>query len=533
MGVDSRNPLFDLHVADWEQMRDSYRGERIVKQAGRKYLPATSGMIADGIENANQKGSMAYDAYRVRSRFPDLVREAVEALLGVMWHKPAAIELPKAMEFLRDNATVRNESLQMLLRRVNEEQLVLGRVGMLADVADSGERKDEPYISTYMGERIINWDEGRSDGIEVQNLNFVSINETEDERIADFEWEEQRKYRVLLLTRDESDEAAAEVASATNVHGTGSDGNEPVVNLPEGEGIYRMGIFRESSSVFVPISMITPSIRGRKLNEIPFVFVNTKDVTPEPDDPPLLGLSNLNMAIYRGEADYRQSLFMQGQDTLVVIGAVDDDAHRTGAGAAINIANVGGDAKYIGVSSTGLPEQRLSLENDYTRAGARGGQLLDTVGGDQQSGEALRIRVAAKTATLNQIALAGAFALERILKIIARWLGVDEDQVVVLPNFDFADDRMSGKQVTELMAGKTLGAPLSLESVHAQMQEGGLTDKSFEEEVAQIEKERSLDMSSGGSTDEDGPEDDEDAIDSDDAELAKEDEEEEEDDDDA
>ena len=515
MGVDSKHPLYDRHFPDWEQMRSTYRGERIVKQSGFKYLPATSGMIADGISRPEQEGFKAYDAYRKRSRFPDTVREAVEALLGVMHHKPPTIELPESMEFLREDATVRNESLDMLLRRINEEQLVLGRVGLLADVADSGERADQPYIATYFGERIINWDEGRSDGIEIQNLNFVSIDETEVERIADFEWEEQQKYRVLLLTTNETDQAAVDASRAGDATTTtgdevqGDEGDLPAVNLPEGEGLYRMGVFRENNTTFTPSLLITPAIMGRKLNKVPFVFINTKDIVPEPDDPPLLGLANLTLAIYRGEADYRQSLFMQGQDTLVVIGVSDDEHHRTGAGASINLP-VSGDAKYIGVSSTGLSEQRQSLENDYDRAGAKGGQLLDTVGGDQQSGEALRVRVAAKTATLNQIALSGAFGLESLLKIIAEWLGANPDQVVVKPNLDFADDRMGGEELVKLMTGKQLGAPLSLDSIHRAMQEKGLTELSLEEEIEKIEGEAGLELGGGGSSAEDGPEDDED-----------------------
>ncbi len=509
MGVDSRHPLYDEHEPDWRQMRDTYRGERIVKKAGVKYLPPTSGMIADGMRDAQQKGFQAYDAYRKRARFPDTVREAVEALLGVMHHKPATIELPEKMEFLRGDATARNESLQMLLRRINEQQLIAGRLGLLADVAEAGERADLPYVAVYEAEDVINWDEGRSDGIEVQNLNFTSIDETEVERIADFEWEEQRKYRVLLLTRDESDEAAVAAAQGTGARGTGAGGTgeEPVANLPEGEGVYRMGVFRENNTTFTPTRMITPKIKGNTLSKIPFVFVNTKDVVPEPDDPPLLGLSNLSLAIYRGEADYRQALFMQGQDTLVVIGGPSDEEHRVGAGASINLP-VQGDAKYIGVDSQGLSEMRQALENDYDRAGQKGGQLLDNVGGDKESGEALRVRVAAKTATLNQVAQTGGFGLESILKTIAVWLRADPDQVVVMPNTDFADDRMSGKQLTELMTAKQLGAPLSLESIHLQMQEQGITDLKFEEELKKIEDEKALGLAPIGSTDEDGPEDD-------------------------
>ncbi len=131
MGVDSKNPLYAKHLPDWDQMRDTYKGERVIKDAGTKYLPATAGMVADGFVRPEQKGFKAYKSYRQRAVFPDIVNEAIEALLGVMHHKPATIELPESMEILRDNATMRNESLQMLLRRINEEQLALGRVGLL------------------------------------------------------------------------------------------------------------------------------------------------------------------------------------------------------------------------------------------------------------------------------------------------------------------------------------------------------------------------------------------------------------------
>ena len=513
MGVESKHPLYLEHIVDWEQMRDTYRCERVVKGKGFKYLPATSGMEEDGLKNANQAGMKAYEAYRKRARFPDSVKDAVEALLGMMHRKPATIELPAKMEFLFTKATTRSESLQMLLRRINGEQLVLGRLGLLADVIDSGVRAGEPYIVLYEGEDVINWDEGRSDGVEVQNLNFVSIDETESERTPDFEWEEVQKFRVLILAANETDEAAIDVSSGGGAAENDLGGAE-VANLPEGEGVYRMAVFRENTT-FAPSLLITPSIRGTTLNKIPFVFINTKDVVPDPDDPPLLGLSNLSLAIYRGEADYRQSLFMQGQDTLVIIGASGDEKTRTGAGAVINIPTVAGDAKYIGVDSKGLSEMRESLVNDYDRADQKGGQLLDTVGSSQQSGEALRVRVAARTATLNQVALAGAFGLEVLLKTIAEWMGLNPDDVVVVPNLDFVDDQISGKELTEIMAGKSMRAPISLLSIHKIMQERGMTTMTFEEEVAQMVEELGMEMGDIGSSSEDGPEDDEEEEDED------------------
>lgn len=471
--VDSKHPLYQEFAPDWEQMRDTYRGQRVVKDRGDKYLPPTSGMIEDGAATGKATaGEKAFAAYLMRAVFPELVGDAVEAMLGVMHYKPPTINLPAPLEALIDRATLRNESLAVLLRRINEEQLVTGRVGLLADVPD-GQPVGEamPYIAMYKAEAPINWDEGERDQTVVDSLNLVVIDETEEVRQADgFEWERKEKYRVLIL-------------------------GDLVANEREGSGaIYRVGVFTENNT-FSEAAMLAPSIGGKTAQEIPFVFINTKDVVATPDDPPLLGLSNLTLTIYRGEADYRQALFMQGQDTLVTIGLQVEEGKsvRTGAGARIDLPNSpDADAKYIGVSSEGLTEMRTALENDYTRGESRATALVEAVGGAAESGEALRVRVAARTASLNQIALTGAFGLQELLKKVARWMGLAPavvDEIEVVPNLDFVSDSLDGLTLVNYMTAKSLGAPWSLESLHELMQARGLTELTFEEEIEKMEAE--------------------------------------------
>ncbi len=497
-GVDSRHPLYTEFLDDWTRMRDTYRGQRIVKEKGFLYLPATSGMIADGISNAEAPGFKAYSAYKTRAHFPDIVNDAVEAMIGVMHHKPPTIELPEALEPMRTNATLRHETLEMLLRRINEEQLVTGRLGLLLDLPEMVQNQAgvTPYIAMYAAEKVINWDEGRRDGIVVDNLNLVVLDESEYERKRDFEWEFESKFRVLALGDPNQPTETDD-----------SSGERSALNLPKGQGTYQQAVFRETNRTFNAERLVTPSIRGTTLEEIPFVFINSKDVVPEPEEPPLIGLADLALLIYRGEADYRQALFMQGQDTLLVVGASEEqmsEGFRTGANASITLP-IGGSAEFIGVDSSGLPEMRQALENDRSQAGQKGGQLLDSVSRERESGEALSVRVAARTATLNQIALAGAFGLEQLLRMAATWVGANPDDVSVTPNLDFIDDKLGGKELVDLMTAKSLGAPLSLRSVHEQMQDKDMTSMTFEEELSEIESEEPL----GGSTDEDGPEPDE------------------------
>lgn len=475
MGLESTHPLYDEFQEDWVQQRDLYRGERVVKAKGEVYLPATPGMHLDGMKPGDI-GRKAYESYKTRAVFPDYIKEGVEALVGLLHQKDPTIELPDALEPLRNKATVNGESLAALLRRINTEQLITGRVGLLADLPEFPDPANPvPYIVTYIAESITNWDNGEeTEGF--NSLNLVVLNESGFERDTDFSWKNLTKYRVLQL-------------------------GELEANEEEGRGaVYSMGTFTDSdggSAEFNPEAMFTPMLRGQSLQQIPFVFINTKDIVTLPDDPPLLGLGRLALAIYRGEADYRQSLFMQGQDTLVVIGQIrnpdgvigeDDDAIRTGAGSRIDVEQ-GGDAKYIGVSSSGLSEQREALENDRQRAEVKAGQLISSRGTQQESGEALKTRMTAQTATLNQIALAGAAGLENLLRIIATWVGANPDEVRVEPNLEFADFNLSGQEIVYLMTARTMGAPISKESIHNLMIDRGITKFDYDTELERIEEE--------------------------------------------
>lgn len=513
MAINSKHPLFAEFIADWTTMRDTYRGERVVRSKGKLYLAPTSGMVADGME-PNQPGWLAYQAYLIRAVFHPFVKGAVETLLGVMHKQPPVIELPAAMEGLREQATVHRESLNVLLRRINEAQLTTGRIGLLLDLAAEPTTSNVlPYIATFQEDHILNWDAGAIDAPVLQTINFVALDESEWERQQNFTWKFWNKYRILMLT----DPALEGQASAEGTQNTTGDPN-PVLSgqatqgdAPQGnaEGTTSVGTvvdyadgmaglvyktatirFDVADANFDPRTLIAPTIRGMTLDEVPFVFINSKDILPQPDDPPMIGLAKLTLAIYRGEADYRQNLFMQGQDTLVINGVDPNgtDSVRVGAGAILRLP-AGADAKYIGVTPAGLAEQREALVADKEQARAMGGQLIDTSTRTPESGDALKTRVQAQTVTLNQLVLTGAYGLETILKTAAKWMGCNPDEVKVTPNMQFDETELAPTDLVALITAKNLGAPLSLETIHDIMQERGMTEDEFEDEMAKIQEE--------------------------------------------
>jgi hypothetical protein len=473
MSISSRNPQYAEKVVEWMQLRDTYKGERAVKAKRLDYLPASEAMIQDGMTTPASPGWKDYEAYLARAHFHDVVRDAVKAMVGIMHMKPAVIKLPKRLAGMMKQATAQGEGLQMLLRRINEAQLVYGRLGLLADVP-SGAAPGEalPYISFYEPERIINWDAGRWD--EGQNiLDLVVLDESGQQRKG-FEWQTENKFRVLTrggatVLRSPSDE-------------------RPVEGAP-----FTVAVKVNDLSMPTDADFIEPQIAGRTMKEIPFVFVGANDLVPEPGESPLLGLSNLSLAIYRGEADYRSTLFYQGQQTLVIIGGnvsdVDEDEQlRVGNKGVIDL-RLGGDAKYIGVSAAGLGEMRQSIKADDDKAAQFGVAFMDANGGRGISGEALRIRVAARTTTISTVAQAASAGLEQCLKWCAEWAGEDPEEVSVQVQTDFADQNVAGASLLAFMQAKQLGLPLSLKSLHRMMQLNDMTDMDFNAENTQIEAE--------------------------------------------
>lgn len=500
MALNSTHPSYANMISDWELMRTAYAGESAVKAQTTKYLPPTVAQVLDGALGTDPKapGVVSYNAYLMRAVFPDYVSNAVEQFIGMLHHKPAQIELPPQLEPLRDKATSDGEGLAALLRRINEQQLVTGRLGLLLDFPPNPDpAKPMPYIALYYGESIRNWDSS-DDHQGVNMLDLVVLDESGPVRHSDFEWKHVESYRVLKLC-DPLDDTPEENPALEE----GEDAVTPqAVDITEVRlvppPVYRQGVFElaQGGAGYVEDGLKEPTYRGKPLNQIPFVFVNSKDITAAPDNPPLLGLGRLSMAIYRAEADYRHTLYMQSQDTLVTIGTIrqdgaaltTDDPVRVGAGAHIAV-DIGGDAKYIGIGADGIEGQRESLRDDRKAAETKAGTLISPSAGKQESGDALTTRLAAQAASLTQIAVTSAAALENMLRIAAEWMGADPGAVHVTPNLEFGKINVSGQELTQLMAARTMGAPLSLESIHGVMADRGLTKLDYQAELELIAEE--------------------------------------------
>lgn len=450
------HPQFDQFLPLQTLCYDVSQGENHIKGLEQRYLPPTTGMILDGMA-AGDIGYSDYLNYLSRAVFPTDYEDAIKNRCGLLHQKKPVITVPKAMEYMLEDCDGMGTPLHTMLRYINYDQLETGRLGIALD-PDPNQLLKRLNIVTYKYSSITNW----------FGNELVVLDETGSEFIRDkLTWETVDRFRFLELVDVEG--------LANPVYAT-----RTFTNNVEGE-------------------LIFPTFNGQKLGEIPFVFVNSTDLLSSISNPPLLGLANMVLTIYKGEADYRRSLHMQGNDTLVISGpikrenptaiATTAEPLRVGIGSKIHLVDPAGRAEYIGVNSQGLPEQRLALEKDKDAAQSRAGELVTTQKNGVESNESLLTKISARTVTLIEVALTGAAALKKVLQIAARWHGADPNEVDVVPNTDFTKVVITAKDISDIMDAKIKGAPISNESIHEWLVLNGVTKLSFEDEQNKLDQE--------------------------------------------
>jgi hypothetical protein len=468
--VETTHPDFDRFAPLWTLMRDTVAGEDRVKAAtardlssvtttprytitGTQYLPMPGGMSELSAEGTAE----AYWKYKLRAQFPEIVASTIRGLAGVIHANPFTIQLPEALEPLREQATRSGLDLEALHRRVTREMLEMGRFGILADMPSEG--GDLPFLATYQAESIINWDEGPNGAY------FVVLDESANERDPEtWAWETVNRWREVVI---EDGRLVVRVYES----------NENGVAAKVGEDIM-------------------PTLRGGAVVDfLPFTFIDTNDLTPEPDEVPMIGLARKALAIYRKSADYEQALYMTSQPTPVITGLTVSSEHdetptTLGSAKPWVFSSPETKAFYLEFGGAGIASQRQAIMDDLEQAVQHGTRMFGSEGRQAESGEALRIRRATETATLASIAKNSAAGLQQALRHAAMWIGADPERVIVEPPESLVDESLTPEELNSLVKGWMDGA-YSWGTLFENLQRGGIIDrdKTLEEEQKALEDE--------------------------------------------
>lgn len=404
----------------------------------------TSGQLIDGVN-----GTARYTAYLTRASYLNFPKGTISDALGMMFSRKPDIEVPGGLDYLREGATLERESLESLLENINREQLRLGRIGILTDMReDTG----EIYFASYKAPSILNWHTMAEQGS--PDFDFVLLDESGyyfESSTMSYGYEQ--KFRVLVLIKE--------------VYYTFTT---------TAEGLLKVDF---SDVTTLPGDIVAPSYKGKTLNRIPFNIANVSHVGAAIEEPPLLDQSNISLTYYRGDADYRHSLYKQGQGTFYATGLTDDEMKaekRLGADGAIYSTNDKAKIGFVELNGLGLPEMRESQQNLKMEALALGVTLFDKAG--VESGKALETRSMVKTAPIRTIARTGAEALKLSVESAANWVGAS-GETKINPNTDFLDIGATPQDALILHSLMREGG-MTLEDYHAYLHRNKMTDKPFE-----------------------------------------------------
>jgi hypothetical protein len=464
--VDNRHPSYLERLPEWQMLRASLRGAMAVKEGGEIYLPCPDGFKAQGA-----RGAAMYAAYMMRAQFPDLIRPTIAGIVGIIHRTESTITLPPALEHLREKATPDGLTLESFHRKITNEVLLMGRYGVLADVPIEG---GNVFLAGYSAEAIINWSEYFHD--------LYVLDESKLRREG-FAWVPHRRFRVLQLTDGVYQQAIFEygpqvsiptgmTSAATGVPQSGMGVGSSQVPDATGPEIYQKTGDEDDPVQTDELIPSTPA--GTQLNYLPFVIVGSRDITDYPDDPPMVGVARSALAIYRLDADYRHQLFYSGQETLFCTGVDREDLPEVlGAGMVIGLPSPDAKAFYVGPAAVGISAHRLAITDERQVAVAEGARLFQqsSTGARAESGEALRLRYSSEVSALVEVAKASSAGLELALRSAAMLVGADPEEVMVDPNLEFVDIRMTPQDALALVQVWQAGA-ISYETLYDNLSRG-------------------------------------------------------------
>eukprot|EP00913_Durusdinium_trenchii_P005308 g4954.t1 len=434
-----KHPDYEKFAPKWETMRDVIEGEDRVKEKGETYLPMKPGIKA--LEG--QRQTDAYSAYKARAEFPDIVVPTVNGSVGVAFDKPTEIEVPKGMEDLKERASLDGLTLDGLHQRIVTEVMRQGRYGLLPGIDEDGNF----YIATYTAETVRNWDTAGRD------LTYLVLDEAGQKRDPlTNKWQDEKKFRECYLVD-------GKYTSREWTH-VSTEGNK---------------------EKYVPGEEVKATVLGKEgLGVIPFVAVGSTDLTIKPDEVPLYGLAKIALRGYRLDADYTNSLHLTSEPTPWVSGVSKEDAPDTiGAASLWVLPDADSEAGMLEFEGNGVSAQRDAIRDTRERGIMFGAQLLSETQKTAESGEALKMRLGNKHATLKSVVTTVAAGLELCLRHIAVWKGLIPDEVKVKPNLDFVDQPLTPDALRELISGWMSGA-YSKRTLFGNLQRGEIVSRDVE-----------------------------------------------------
>ena len=405
MNVSSQHPRYAWFLDRWRVVRD-----------------VVEAMASSHIRTIDINDKARSDMYRDDAVLTNFTGRTKHALIGSVFRRDPECEIPEGLEYLKEDATGDNFTLDQLAQQSLGEVLTTGRYGLLADFpigdVDSLDTRTKATVEkddlkariyTYNAESIINWKTELIKGKVV--LTMVVLEEITDDLADDgFSWVEKKQYRVLRLKDD----------------------------------IYQQDLYDEQGIHI--LTHIPHKFDGTvaRFDTIPFSFIGSEDNNATIDGSPLYGLATLNVAHLKNSADQEEYLHIAGSPMLVVTSSMSTEQWDAATGGKLKLGsrhaiNVGpnGNAQFLQVNATQVIDEAMKRKEDQAvMLGAR----LITPNSGVETAEAARIRHGSENSVLTTVVMNVSKGIEQALGFVAEFQGIESDDISYEVNKKFFDD---------------------------------------------------------------------------------------------
>jgi hypothetical protein len=404
-------------IDDYKRIRDTIAGSKEVKAEGELYLPQFEGM---------EPGE--YDSYLERATYYNFTGRTLKALVGsVLRRKPVLKNFPERLEKGLETLTNDNQTFAAFSQFTLEEALSVGRFGILVDLPAKEQTTPTPYLTGYLVENILDWDEEEDPDTGRLRLTRVVLRELHRGASDTGKQQYFARYRVLKLTN-------------------GVYTQELFVN-EQGHAELTAGYSQ---------GVVTPRVKGRALDFIPLFIVGRAGSKPTIKVPPLQDIAQLNISHYQSYAQLEQGRYYTGFPIYQVENdGTDTPEFEIGANR-VWITQKGCQARLLEFNGQGLKFLENALDIKEQQAASLGGRMMGvrTVASSESDNTA-KLKERNEQALLLDIATRCDEAFTFAMRVWAWMSGVsreEADKILVEFNKDFLFDGIGAREFRAIHA---------------------------------------------------------------------------------
>lgn len=455
MSVKTTHHEYDEYNGKWKRCRDVAKGQDAVHAAGTEYLPRLKDQTDED-----------YKAYRTRTPFFNATWRTISGLTGMLFRKPAKIEVPAVTEPMLATVTDDGQPIGVFANEVVEECLKVGRVGILVDYpvvkeesvtkADAAVLNLRPTMGLYLAESIINWKISVVNNLRV--LTRVVLTEMIEVEITEFECEMQERYRVLDLV----------------------------------DGFYRVRVFKVEKDVETVLEEYIPTMNSLPMPFIPFYFLSADDTQVCPDDPPLIDLVDLNLSHYRTSADYEHGCHFTGLPTGYITGHTlgEGDKIYLGSQTMMVFPNPETQVGFLEFTGSGLGMLQTNLERKESQMAILGARMLEAQKRAAEAAETAGIHRSGENSLLASMAKSISLGMTAALQTFSNWAGGSEVVTYEL-NRDFFPMPLDAQAMAALVSAWQQGG-ISKETLFENLKQGQVIGDTVDFETEEVRIQNQL-----------------------------------------